>query len=282
MTLRSCRGVPSVPLVLALTAMAAACGGSPAGVCTPYLLPPFDPDCEMTADDCRGYVQTASWAVDLHGAELLAGDSRRASVTPGLPDSTCIDLIGSVNWFVADPAVAASAPIGAKNARPEVAADIARAWITGLGPGETTITARVTLTDGSTRDARPGALRVVAAARSPRRQIVVADGTVVISFNQFTNHGSGGPIGFRVPQPGWLDVTLDWPDFSSVLSVDVYGGVCTAFPCQGPRIVNGGRLEYVKPRRAGVPVQGGDYTLAMWGVGSGTIQARYEVRFTPD
>lgn len=110
----------------------------------------------------------------------------------------------------------------------------------------------------------------------------MVEGTLEVTFNQFTQYGSGGPIPFAIPGAGHLDIVVDWPDFTSTFSFFVYEGRCLALPCAGRRIVDGSSLQNVKPRRESARVEAGDATLAMWGVGTGTATVRYEARFTPD
>jgi hypothetical protein len=236
--------------------------------------------CGPTPEECQTYLQTADWHVDLRGAEIFEGDSRRGSVAPGLR-SGCTAKIRSVDW-TADSAAASVTPVGPRNAEQDTAGDIARAWVTGVGIGEATVGARINFTDGSAKDARPAAVRVVALERPSERSVTLAEGTVDVTFNQFTEFGAGGPIAFNVPGAGQLDVVVDWPDFSATFSFSVYEGQCSTLPCSGPRLYDGSILKYVKPRRESFPVPAGDSAIAMWGVGAGTTALRYEVRFTPD
>lgn len=237
--------------------------------------------CGPTPEECQAFNRTQMWTVDLRGAELLDGDSRRASVTPGLRIG-CDDTIRSVDWSVQNPAVASVTPSGVRNTAQDTAGDIARAWVTGRGPGEATIGARIAFSDGSTLDARAAPLRVVAPDRPSRRSTVVTEGTVDVAFNQFTQYGAGGPIPLVVPGTGHLDILVDWPDFSATFSFFIYEGRCLTLPCTGRVIVDGSFLRHVKPRRETVRVEPGEASLAMWGVGTGMATVRYEARFTPD
>ena len=240
-----------------------------------------DCGCGPTPAECEAYNQTIDWQVDLRGAELYEGDSRRGSVTPGTR-SGCPDAIRSVDWTVLSPAVVSVAPVGPKNPAQDTAGDIARGWVTGLRPGEGVVGARINFSDGSTKDARPAAVQVVARERPSRRSVLVAEGAVDVTFNQFTQYGSAGPFPFTIPAAGFLDVVVDWPDFSATFSPFVYEGACLVSPCTGPRIIDGSNLRYVKPRRESARVAAGDAALAVWGVGTGTRTVRYEVLFTPE
>jgi len=236
--------------------------------------------CGPTSDECQAYLQTADWHVDLRGAEISEGDSRRGSVAPGLRLG-CNDTVRSVDWTV-DSAAASLTPVGRRNAGQDTAGDIARAWVTGVGIGEATVGARINFTDGSAKDARPAAVRVMALESPSGRSVILAEGTVGVTFNQFTEYGSAGPVAFTVPGAGRLDVVVDWPDFSATFNFFVYEGPCSTLPCLGPRLYDGSILQHVKPRRESFPVAAGDSAMAMWGVGAGTAALRYEVRFTPD
>jgi hypothetical protein len=236
--------------------------------------------CGPTADECQAYLETADWHVDLGVAEMFEGDSRRGYVAPGLRGG-CSDTVRSVDWTV-DGAAASVTPVGRRNAAQDTAGDIARAWVTGVGVGEATVGARISLSDGSAKDARPAAVRVLALEPPSRRSVILAEGTVDVTFNQFTDYGSAGPFAFTVPGAGQLDVVVDWPDFSATFSFSAYEGQCSALPCTGPRLYDGSILRHVKPRRESFPVAAGDAAIAMWGVGAGTAALRYEVRFRPD
>jgi hypothetical protein len=220
--------------------------------------------------------------VNLGGGELQTGDSRQGSINPGLPIE-CANQLASVTWSVEDSSVASVTPVGAKNARNDTAGDIARAWVTAVAPGVTRVKAQVSLSDGSAREAEPATIQVVEPKAPPRKSFVVAEGTVALTFNEFTGGGGADPIAVILPQAGGVDIALDWGSLGTSVDFSLWEGVCDrATPCSG-RLVVPPVLLPVKPRRESVPnLAAGEYTLLIGGVGRAPEEVRYEVRLTPD
>jgi hypothetical protein len=210
--------------------------------------------------------------------ELVAGDSYRESVTPGLP-TECAGWVHTVTWSVGDPSVASVTPVRQRNAANDTAGDIARAWVTGLAPGVTTVNARVQLAEG-VRESQPRVLRVVAAETPSRRSVVVAEGSVTMTFNPYTGSGGSGLIPVTVPRDGRLDISVDWTSFTSSMAFFLREGACSASPCPGRLVVNG-QIRNTKPHRESADVTVGEYTFWISGSGSGEDTASYELRLTP-
>jgi hypothetical protein len=235
---------------------------------------------DVPPPDCKALAR-GPWKVDLQGDDLRVGDSRRGSVTPGLPVE-CADRLTAVTWSVRDPAIASIAQ-GRRNASNDTAGDVSRAWITGLRPGHTTIEARLAFSDGVDQEAQPAALAIVEGDTQSPRSSVVAEGEVSISMNRYTGAGGSGPIPVAVPAAGRLDITVDWDIVGNLASFQLWQGTCSADPCSGPLVVNEPYLTPTKPRRESVDdVAPGRYTLQIGMVGSGSDTARYEVLLTPN
>ena len=260
-------------LLLGLLVALVACGEEKA--CDPSSL--FAP----TEADCANFAR-GPWKVDLGADEFQMGDSRRARVSPGLPIE-CASQLASVAWSVEDPSVAIVTPVAAKNASNDTAADIARAWVTSLTPGTTRVKAQVSLSDGSTRDAEPATIQVVEPKAPPRKSFVVAEGTVTLTFNQFTGAGGADPIAVVLPRAGTVDITVDWSSFGTTIDFSLWEGLCDrTATCSGRQVVHA-QLLSVKPRREAAPnLAAGEYTFFIGGVGRAPEEVRYEVRLTPD
>ena len=214
------RSVPARGTLLVLLLALLACGEQKA--CDPSAL--FAP----TEADCANFAK-GPWKVDLGGDEFQMGDSRRGSISPGLPVE-CADQLVSVAWSVEDLSVASVTPVGAKNARNDTAGDIARAWVTAVAPGVTKVKAQVSLSDGSTREAEPATLQVVEPKAPPRKSFAVAEGTVALTFNEFT--GGGGADPSRSSSPAREALTSLWIGVPSAPpSTFPFGRVCVTERC---------------------------------------------------
>jgi len=97
--------------------------------------------------------------------------------------------------------------LGAKGASTE------DAWITGVAPGTTTVTARTVFADGRTQDAQPASVRVVPSPGPPAGSTVIARGGVPIDAPT-PPPGTVSEISRYVPSEtraaGQADITVDW------------------------------------------------------------------------
>ena len=129
------------------------CGGSPSA-----------PDQQPAAPsvDC-GPSLSVEWHVELPGEEIPSGDSRVATLLPGIAfPLTCAERVAVVDWTLEGPAVARVTVIPGADS-----SVTSRAWLTGLTPGLAVLHARVVLRDGSAHEARPATVRV-GGAMAPR------------------------------------------------------------------------------------------------------------------
>jgi hypothetical protein len=200
---------------------------------------------------------------------LPVGHSRELSLDPHV-DSECAASVVSVDWTVADPAVAEVAPKGA--------AYRGNAWLTALTPGQTAVGARVAFSDGTTQAAQPATFRVDVPAASSPASTIVAEGSLDIDA-PLSGQQTSRFVSFTVPAAGNLDVTVDWVSPLNSIGIVVFQGVCSTVPCAGG-IVAGVRDDHVKPRVASSRVAAGDYSIRIDSLGPGAEMCRYQVRLT--
>ena len=102
--------------------------------------------------DCAS-LSKARWTIYMYGSAVPVpvGHSRQLSLDPNV-ESQCEASVTSVVWSTEAPGVA------------EVVADgpafHGRAWVTGVTPGQTAVTARIGFSDGTTQAALPTPFRV--------------------------------------------------------------------------------------------------------------------------
>jgi hypothetical protein len=258
-------------LIVSFLLWLTACGENAPG-CTSVTMPT---DCAASAK--------GPWRVDVGTDPLNVKESRKGSVTPGLPVE-CASSVESVSWSVENPVVASVFQLGTRNDPRDTAGDISRAWVTGQTPGVTMVRARVMSSDGHQYEAQPLAISVVEPEAPPGGSFLVAQGTAEITLNQYTGSGGAEPIPFTLPAPGRVDVTVNWTSFSNNLDFSVWKGICSALPCSGRNLL-GVRLGPIKPVRGSANMPAGDCTLVIGGAGpsgGGHDTARYQVRLTPD
>ena len=246
--------------------MAGACSGSGP---FPESLGPLGIIAPSVPQDCT----TPPWQVTLSIVEFQISESVRGLVTPGLP--ACGNTLVRVTWGVEDNSVASVTPVGAS------------AWVTGLAPGSTTVTARVELIEGVVHEAQPETVRVIEAGTPPGGSVVVAVGTTEVRFNQFTGAGGSDQIPVAIPSAGRVEVMVDWTSLDTPLGFFFWEGACLEGPCPGELVINAQRRP-VKPRRETVDdLPAGEYTLGIFGVidpagDTAPETASYEVRLTPN
>jgi hypothetical protein len=239
-------------------------------------IPP--PDCEA--------ISRGPWQVSLSTVELQIGDSVKGRVTPGLA-LECDGTIAAVTWGVEDTSVASVMPLGARNPRSETVIDIARAWVSGLAPGSTMVTALVEASDGAVHEARPEIVRVMEPGTPLPGSVIVAEGTAEVRFNQFTGGGGSELIPVALPRAGRVEVTVDWTSLRNDLGFFLWEGACPEVPCPGALVIDA-QLGSVKPRRETVDdLEAGEYTLRIFGVTPVSAAevpapetASYEIRLT--
>jgi hypothetical protein len=153
------------------------------------------------------------------------------------------------------------------------------AWVTGVTPGQTAVTARIGFSDGTTQAAPPTPFRVAALETSSAQSTLIAEGALEVDApapgRQQSRFAS-----FSVPRPGDLDVTVDWISPLNNVSVVLFEGICSTVPFSGG-IVTFVRDPNVKPRVASGRVVAGDYSIRIDSVGPGAESCRYQVRLRP-
>jgi hypothetical protein len=221
--------------------------------------------------DCAS-LSKARWTIYMYGSAVPVpvGHSRQLSLDPNV-ESQCEASVTSVVWSTEAPGVA------------DVIADgpafHGRAWVTGVTPGQTAVTARIGFSDGTTQAAPPTPFRVDALDVSSAQSTLVAEGALEVDAPAPGRQQSRFAT-FFVPAPGNLDVTVDWLSPLNNVSVVLFEGACSTAPCSA-RLVTSVRDDHVKPRVASGRVAAGDYSIRIDNVGPGAESCRYQVRLRP-
>jgi len=176
-------------------------------------------------------------------------------------------------WHIDDPSLASLTPRGRS------------VWITGLAQGSTSVGARITLSDGIARDARPRDVRVVPPESRAGGQIV-AEGSLTIP--PYVPPGTAdrawsGWVPFTTQAAGRLDVVVDWVSPLNSIDFSGYEGHCNSTgSCGRIRLIV--RNLFVKPLMATFDdprTPPGAYTIRIDNLGPGEETVRYEVRLMP-
>jgi hypothetical protein len=230
------------------------------------------PGCSpVSPSECPAFLERP-WRVEIAaaGLRLPVGESQKKFLTHQLPD-VCSNLVTSVAWSVDDPSMVGLTDLGLTAAGGTTLHP--RVWVTGLRPGQTTLRAQITFTDGAKRDAEPGIVRVEAVEEPTGR--LVAEGTVADLTERL--------IPVALSRTGRVEVTVDWTSFQSSVTFWLYEGECAATPCAG-RAVAAHQVSSanVKPLRVVADnAPAGPYTLRLRHSEGPTNTVRYEVRLTP-
>lgn len=248
--------------ISALGLMLAACS-QPPGCAIPT--GPVEPQ------DCAS-LSKASWTIFMYGSSipLPVGHSRELSLNPHV-DSECATSVASVTWSIENPGVAEVAAKGP--------AHRGNAWVTGVTPGQTAVTARIVFSDGMAQSAQPTSFRVNELEAPSPASSVVAEGSVDVDAPASGQQVSRF-VSFTVRAAGNIDVTVDWVSPLNNVSVVLFQGVCSTVPCSG-NLVASVRDPHVKPRVASNRVAAGDYSIRIDNLGPGAEACRYQVRLTP-
>jgi hypothetical protein len=172
---------------------AGGCGGSS---------PPSAPEPGAPSVDCAGPLG-AEFRVDLPGEEVPTGESRLATVRPGIA-YPCAERVAGVEWSLDGPAVVRVSVIPGTDS-----SVTSRAWLTGLTPGSVTVRARIVLKDGSVRQARPSTVRVGQAPPAPGGRLVV-DEAVLIKAETASTAPSTVEMPLVLPLSGRVEMVVDW------------------------------------------------------------------------
>jgi hypothetical protein len=239
--------------------------------------------------------EATSWEIGAFtGADVVAGDgilppavamdvgeSRRVRVEPPFNWSGytgCNELVSSVTWRSTSPAIADF----------ESSAD--RFWLTAYRPGDTEISAEVTLSDGRRFHAELGSfaefqgqpvrrVRVFEPAVSAGRQ-VVSSGTTTLAPNP-AGTGPDARLPFQVPSAGTLDMVVDWRSVANRVTAHVCPGpVAVEVGCVP--VIDGNQSSKDKPQVGSARVTPGPYWLWITNAGPDSEVIRYETGLVPD
>lgn len=272
------RGGWSRTAVLIAAATLPGCDPGLPGLGGPITLP--DPlPCSVETDwQIRGFSDS-----DLGDGALLLplGHSRQLFVYegPSLGNGGCGDEeIVSIRWISTRPDVAGGFEPGPGRRW---------AWLTGLNPGETRISAEVVLADGGTvtapltRLGTPYPVRVVSPPAPPEGRSVLLEGDVALEPEEQTQSPDARAyLVFEVPVGGTLDMIVDWESSAS----DVIAHMCqgeVAFPLGCSPLIDGTRYHDEKPVAASAETTPGTHTLWITNSGPGPERVTYQVGLTP-
>lgn len=193
----------------------------------------------------------------------------------------CPEIITAVRWNSSRPEVAGGFLPGATKLD---------SWLMASQPGEATISAEISFTDGKTALAplKVGGttvtgLRVVAAPAPPATRRVVLSGVVDLTASPVpSDPAARAYLGFEVPAPGTLDIVVDWSAPSNKIIAHVCRQAPPAFPLGCSPIIDGNRFPGHKPMIASVRTIAGTHTLWISNVGPGAEKIRYEAGLVPD
>jgi hypothetical protein len=220
--------------------------------------------------DCASLTK-ASWTIYMYGSAVPVpvGHSRQLSLDPTV-HRECETSVTSVIWSTEDHGVA------------DVVADgpafRGRAWVTGVAPGQTAVSARIGLSDGTTQATPPTRFRVDAVDASSAQSILVAEGSLEVDAPARGQQVSRFAY-FSLPAAGNVDVTVDWISPLNNVSLVLFQGTCSTPSCPG--FVATVRDDHVKPRVASRSVAAGDYSIRIDSLGPGAESCRYQVRLRP-
>lgn len=206
---------------------------------------------------------------------ITAGTSRVISIQP----SDCPELVTAVRWSSSRPEVAGGfLPGGTK----------LDSWLVAAQPGETTITAELSFTDGKTAFAplKVGAsvatLRVVPASTPAGRRVLLTGSVDLAADSRGADPAGRAYLGFEVPAAGTLDIVVDWSSYSNRVIPHVCRQPPPAFPLGCSPIIDGTRFKDRKPVIASVRTTAGTHTLWISNDGPAVEKIRYEVGFVPE
>ena len=246
------------------------CGGSPAAP---------DPPPAAASVDC-GPSLSVEWHVELPGEEIPTGESRVATLLPGIAfPLACAERVAVVDWSLEGPAVARVTVVPGADS-----SVTSRAWLTGLTPGSALVHARVVLRDGSAHEARPATVRVGASQAGQVGRLVVDE---VIEIRGIATTISSTPqMPLVLPVSGRVEVVVDW---DSVQTTGVRFTLLEGFWDQskpGKVVIDSGpwALAGAKPQRASAEyLAAGNYSFQILAdMKPGTIdRMRYQVRVSP-
>jgi hypothetical protein len=270
-----CGRLVGVTLVAALVTGHFGCGGSSGGplclLCAPA---PTGPCSANDPFEISGF-ESADYG---NGAALLpVGHSRNLAVLPRYFPG-CQGGVEATRW---------------NSSRPEVAAFEAQSgWLTGLSPGDTSVSARVSFTDGTSTTAyglypSRGAVPVrVVVPTEPEGRRLLLEGTVDLEGER-TDGGwipratTRAYLVFEVPEDGLVDMVVDWDSAASPVIAHVCRGVIE-FDWGCVPIIDGAQLTGRKPMIGSVRTSSGQHTLWITNGGREPEVVRYSVGLVPD
>lgn len=265
----------SVAVVVAVACCLPACNMDLALFDEPITLPTMS--ClEASAWRIGGF--SAADTSDGSVAILPRGHSRRLFVYPvGGIIVDCDEAVVSVRW--------ASTRSDVAELREE--GDPPRwAWLTGRTLGETSVSADVTLSDGRALTARLTVggdelpVRVVSPLDPSVGRRVLIEGTVDLEpENTGRNPAARAYLVFDVPEPGMLNMNVDWESVGN----DVIAHLCPGETDSGcVPIIDGNRFRGRKPVSASTQITPGVHTLWITNGGPEAETVRYQVGLIPD
>jgi hypothetical protein len=142
------------------------------------------------------------------------------------------------------------------------------------------VTDRIRFADGVERETAPTAVRTTPPDPATVGSRLLAEGAIEIAEGM-------APatrwyfVSFRVPEPGRVDMTLDWDSPLLTANFVLWAGACSSQPCPGAFIPLQD-LTGVKPmQKSTSTLQPGEYTLRLDYSNAAAVVLRYGVRLTP-
>lgn len=230
--------------------------------------------CAVAPQDCAS-LSSADWAVEGYLTSTETTVSVDASVEISMApavEAQCEAFVRSATWRIDDQAVATVSPRGRS------------AWISGVSPGLTSLGARLSFSDGVTREARARTVRVVPRAAPVGGQLVL-DGSVTVAPYIPGSNGTvwSAWVPFTTPAAGRIEVTIDWGSPLNRMDMSGYERHCDSIGSCG-RIRMTVRQYGVKPLSATFDdprTPAGEYTIRIDNLGPAEETVRYVVRLAP-